>query len=103
MRSGIVVFCLLVLTGITTADSITFDFSEGIGPNFTTTKQRPFWNIQTDATGLRISKLADDGSTFVVPDTRSDVHVVSARRGAAPAPREEARLPAPVSLVFTNV
>jgi len=58
------------------ADTVVFDFTQGIGPNFTLLQQRPFWSIMTDGTGLRISKPADDGSSFSVPDSRSDAGLI---------------------------
>ncbi|MHC4222607.1 MAG: PEP-CTERM sorting domain-containing protein [Planctomycetota bacterium] len=58
--------CLVI--GDASADEISFDFSGGIDPNFEIIKNRDFWNVTTDSTGLRISKLADDGSTFAEDD-----------------------------------
>ena len=55
MRNGTVLFWLLVLGGVTSAESITFDFSAGIGPNFSVREDDTGWDVRSDATGLRVS------------------------------------------------
>ena len=44
--------------------TLVFDFGLGLDPNFTVDQNRAFWDVRTDVSGLRISKPADDGSTF---------------------------------------
>jgi len=77
MRWNILFVLVLLLSQPLGAETITFDFkTQGIAPTFSSFQTRPFWNILTDNTGLRISKPWDDGSSFAVPDTRSDAGLI---------------------------
>jgi len=58
------VMIIVLLAGWAQADTISFDFSAGLGPDFTVIKNRDFWSVTTDSSGLRVSKPGDDGSTF---------------------------------------
>jgi len=58
-------------------DTLDVDFSGGIDSNFTAFQERDFWNVTTDATGLRIYKLADDGSTYSIEDPESEAGLLS--------------------------
>jgi len=44
------------------ADTLTFDFDSGLGPNFSGTEEGDFWTIDADGPTVRIAKPADDGS-----------------------------------------
>ena len=57
VRVGLVVGLVVLIAGQSSADTVTFDFAaDGLGPEFTSFQDRPFWTITTDSTGLRISK-----------------------------------------------
>jgi len=77
MRWIISFLLVMLLAQPSGAETITFDFTaDGIGPAFSSFQTRPFWTILADTTGLRVSKPADDGSSFAVPDTRTDAGLI---------------------------
>lgn len=74
MRGKVAFFASLpiLLLGASEAPAIQiFDLSLEQDAHFETFKDRDFWNVDTDSTGLRVSKPADDGTTFEVDPVTS--------------------------------